>query len=135
MLFQLCAVGRATWTELSTSRELTFVGYTQEMIESEAFQEQMRAPGRLMRGIAPGAWGKNRTNREPVMVVAEFTGPVVNAGMSDEVAYDITAAFRETLPDLRAVAPFSNECAIETATFGAFTRCTPGRCGICPNTA
>ena len=61
VLFQLCAVGRATWTELSTSRELTFVGYTQEMIESEACQEQMRATGRLIRGIAPGAW--ERTGR------------------------------------------------------------------------
>lgn len=126
VLFQLCALGCATWTELSTARELTFVGYTQEMVETPEFQEQMKAPGRLMREIAPGAWGENQTNEEPVMVVGEFTGLLVNAAMSDEVAYNITAAFWDTLPELQTVAPFTNEYAIETATFGALFDIHPG---------
>ena len=126
VLFQLCAVGCATWTELSTAREVTFIGYTQEMVESEEFQAQMNAPGRLIREIAPGAWGDNQTNEEPVLVVGEFTGLVVNKDMNDEVAYNITAAFWETLSDLQAVAPFANEYALENATFGAVFDMHPG---------
>lgn len=126
VLFQLCAVGCATWTELSTARDLTFVGYTPEMVEREEFQAQMDAPGRLLREIAPGTWGDNQTNEEPVLVVGEFTGLVVNEEMSDEVAYNITAAFWETLPDLQTVAPFANEYALETATFGAVYDMHPG---------
>ncbi len=126
VLFQLCAVGCATWTELSTARKVTFVGYTQEMTESEAFQAQMDSPGRLMREIAPGTWGDNQTNEEPVLVVGEFTGLVVSKEMSDDLAYNITAAFWDTLPDLQAVAPFANEYELETATFGAVYDMHPG---------
>ncbi|MEM1399973.1 MAG: TAXI family TRAP transporter solute-binding subunit [Pseudomonadota bacterium] len=126
VLFQLCATGCATWTELATAREVTFIGYTPEMIETEEFQSQLNKPGRLIREIAPGTWGDNQTNDAPVMVVSEFTGLVVSEEMSDDVAYNITAALWETLPDLHAVAPFTQEYEIQTATFGAIYGMHPG---------
>lgn len=126
VLFQLCAAGCASWTELSTSREVNFIGYTQEMIDSPEFQEEVNFPGRLVREIAPGTWGDNQMNTEPVLVVGEFTGLQVSKDMSDEVAYNITRAFWETLPDLQAVAPFANEYSIESATFGAVLEMHPG---------
>lgn len=126
VLFQLCAVGCATWTELSTARKLNFIGYTQEMMESPEFQTQLKFPGRLVREIAPGAWGENQMNTEPVMVIGEFTGLQVSKEMSDEVAYNITKAFWETLPDLQAVAPFANEFDIQNATFGNVLEMHPG---------
>lgn len=126
VLFQLCATGCATWTELSTAREVNFIGYTQEMIDSPDFQKQLDFPGRLVREIAPGTWGDNQINTEPVLVIGEFTGLQVSKDMSDEMAYNITQAFWETLPDLQAVAPFANEYDIQKATFGAVLEMHPG---------
>lgn len=119
VLFQLCAAGCAQWTELSTTRKLKFIGYTEEMMQGEAFAKQMKFPGRLARKIQPGTWGENQVNTEPVNVVGEFTGLLVSDTMSDEVAYNITKAFWETLPDLKAIAPFADEYDIKKATFGA----------------
>ena len=88
-------------------------------MEGEAFAEQMKFPGRLARKIAPGTWGGNQVNTDPVHVVGEFTGLLVSDAMSDEVAYNITKAFWETLPDLQAVARFAGEYDVKKATFGA----------------
>ena len=54
VLFQLCAVGCATWTELSTTRPISFVGYTDEMIAKPEFQRQLEFPGRKIKQIMPG---------------------------------------------------------------------------------
>ena len=126
VLFQLCAAGCATWTELSTTRKVNFIGYTDEMINSPEFQEQMNFPGRLMRQIAPGTWGDNQVNTKAVNVVGEFTGLMSSKDMTDEMAYNITKAFWETVDELKSVAPFASEYDINNATFGVVLEMHPG---------
>lgn len=126
VLFQLCAPGCATWTELSSGRDLTFVGYTQDMIDEEGFQKQLEFPGRTMTTIEPGTWGNRQTNTEPVHVITEFTGLTGSADMSDEVAYNITKAFWETKDELAEIAPFVDRFDIQDATFGMINPIHPG---------
>lgn len=126
VLFQLCAPGCATWTELSSGRDLTFVGYTDEMIAKEGFRQQLQFPGRTMTSIEPGTWGDGQTNQAPVNVITEFTGLTGSVDMSDEVAYNITKAFWETKDELAEIAPFVDRFDIKDATFGMINPIHPG---------
>lgn len=126
ILFQLCAPGCATWTELSSGRNVTFVGYTEDMVAEEGFQKQLQFPGRTMTTIEPGTWGDGQANADPVHVITEFTGLTGSAEMSDEVAYDITKAFWETKDELAEIAPFVDRFDIKDATFGMINQIHPG---------
>lgn len=126
VLFQLCAPGCAAWTELSSGRDVTFVGYTDEMMANEDFQKQMKFPGRTTTTIEPGTWGDGQANTESVNVITEFAGLTANANMSDDVAYNLVKAFWETQSDLAEIAPFVGDFKIEDATFGMINQIHPG---------
>lgn len=126
VLFQLCAPGCATWTEISAARKVYFVGYTNEMIAREAFQKALRFPGRTIKQIAVGTWGPNQGNDAPTQVVGEFTGILANDKMPDEIAYNITKAFWETKDDLSKIAPFAKGFDIRDASFGMINTIHPG---------
>lgn len=126
VLFQLCAVGCATWPELSTTRPIRFVGCTDEMVAKPEFQQQLKFPGRKIKQIMPGTWGDNQMNAEPANVIGEFTGLVSNDKVGDEVAYNIAKAFWETKDDLATIAPFAASFAIEDATFETINAIHPG---------
>ncbi len=126
VLFQLCAPGCATWTELSSARDVTFVGYTEEMVGEDGFQKLLKFPGRTMTTIEPGTWGDGQTNADAVPVITEFTGLTGSVEMSDEVAYNITKAFWETKDQLAEIAPFVGRFDIKDATFGMINPIHPG---------
>ena len=126
VLFQLCAPGCATWTELAASKKLYMIGYSDEMIAKEGFQKELKFPGRAIKEIAVGTWGDNQANDAPVKVIGEFTGIVANDKMSDEVAYNITKAFWETKDELATVAPFAKGFEIKDAAFGMINTIHPG---------
>jgi len=126
VLFQLCAIGCATWAELSTGRPLHLVGYTAEQAAMEGFQDQLKFPGRQLREVAPADFGPGIANEGPITMIGEFTGLVTNAKMSDDVAYNITKAFWETREDLARVAPFVAQFDIQDATFGMINTIHPG---------
>ena len=126
VLFQLCAIGCATWAELSTARPLHLVGYTAEQAAMEGFQEQLKFPGRQLREVAPADFGPGVSNEGPITMIGEFTGLVTNAKVSDEVAYNLTKAFWETREDLARVAPFVAQFDIQDATFGMINTIHPG---------
>ncbi|MEM9012097.1 MAG: TAXI family TRAP transporter solute-binding subunit [Pseudomonadota bacterium] len=118
VLFQLCGLGCATWTELSAGRPLYFVGYTEEMLAAPEFQKHVDFPGRFIKEIPPGTWGDGQANEEVVRFVGVTTGLLANETMTDEVAYNIAKAFWETKDDLAQVAPFAAEYDVENAGFG-----------------
>lgn len=126
VLFQLCAPGCATWTELAASNKVYFVGYTDEMIAKDGFQKELQFPGRAIKEIAVGTWGENQANDRSVKVVGEFTGIVANDKMTDEMAYNITKAFWETKDDLAVVAPFAKSFEVKDAAFGMINVIHPG---------
>lgn len=126
VLFQLCAPGCATWTEISAARKVYFVGYTDEMIARESFQKALKFPGRTIKRIAVGTWGANQGNEAPIQVVGEFTGLLANDRLPDEVAYNITKAFWETKDDLAKIAPFAHGFDIKDAAFGMINTIHPG---------
>lgn len=126
VLFQLCAVGCSTWTELSSGRPLHFVGYTDEMLAREEFQKHVDFPGRFIYEVAPKAWGDGQANENSVKFVGVTTGLLSNDSMSDEVAYNITKAFWESKDDLAKVAPAAKDYTIEKAGFGVIGKMHPG---------
>lgn len=105
---------------------MTFVGYTEDMVAEEAFQELLKFPGRTMTTIEPGTWGDGQSNTGPVHVITEFTGLTGNVDMSEEVAYNITKAFWETKDELANIAPFVGNFDIMDTTFGMINPIHPG---------
>lgn len=126
VLFQLCAVGCSTWTELSASRPLHFVGYTDEMLARDAFRKHTDFPGRFVKEIAPGTWGDGHANETGVKFVGVTTGLLANESMSDETAFAIAEAFWETKDQLADVAPFARDYDIMNAGFGVIGEMHPG---------
>jgi len=59
-------------------------------------------------------------------VITEFTGLTGSVDMSEEVAYNITKAFRETKDELAEIAPFLDRFDVREATFGMINPIHPG---------
>ena len=124
--FRLCPPGCSFWTEIASGRTVYFLGYTEDMIASEAFQKELDFPGRFVKELMPGTFGEGQGNTETVHVIAEFTGLQASTAMSDEMAYNIVKAFWETRNVLARVMPVAAGYNLEDATFGMILPPHPG---------
>lgn len=64
----------------------------------------LRTPGRTIRDIDPGVYGRNMVNTEPVPALGAMVGIGVRADMPEEMVYRITRAFWENIAEVHAAA-------------------------------
>lgn len=112
-------------TELSAAGHMTAWGIPKDVFESEAFQKYTKAPGNapFIRPVAQiqAGLGENWTvaSEDDTFRGMSTQGSIgVNKDMSEELAYQLTKAFVETLPELMAKAPFANNVGFDDPTAG-----------------
>jgi TRAP transporter TAXI family solute receptor len=66
----------------------------------------MRVPGRTIRTIPAGIYGKNVVNTKDVTTLGAVVGIGVRAGLSDDLVYRMTKAFWSHLKEVHATAPW-----------------------------
>ena len=64
----------------------------------------LRTPGRTIRSIDPGVYGRNMVNTEPVPTLGALVGIGVRASMPEDTVYRMTKAFWEHVEEAHATA-------------------------------
>jgi len=125
-LFRPVPIGHAPLKQLATINPIRVVGPTKEQLAKPAVKRLFNSPGRQPTQIMPGTYGKNQTNTEPVDTWTDWRGMGIPVSVSEEVAYKMTKAFWEALPDLQKVAAWSKAIKLETVANHANLPFHPG---------
>ncbi len=101
--------------QMALSRQIRFLGLTEEHLAKEPVQAILNRPGGLTDEIAPDAYGDNQVNEEPVVTLGSIVGVGAGAHLSDEAVYDITRAFWEGAEVAAASTPWLRQVSIDNA--------------------
>ncbi|RVV98059.1 TAXI family TRAP transporter solute-binding subunit [Mesobaculum littorinae] len=101
--------------QMALSRELRFLGLSDEQLAMESVQAITGRPGGVLGRIEPGIYGENQVNTEAVQTLGSIVG--VGAGMhvDADAVYEITKAFWEGVAEMQDNAPWLREVRRENA--------------------
>lgn len=91
------ALGSSALVQLALTRDIKILGLTDEQINSEAYQAFLKANGAVPGGIPAGVYEGQVNNDADIKTAGYTLLNAVNASMSDETAYALTAAFWDNL--------------------------------------
>ena len=118
--------------QAAASGKMIAFSMPKDAYESEATQKYLNAPGTagIVLPIEDGMFGANvsvRSEDDQYRGIAEVGGEIVNTGMDEELAYQLTKAFIEGLDTITAKAPM-----MPSSWLGETDQAVTGLCGAVP---
>lgn len=101
--------------QMALSRELRFLGLTEEQMQKEGLQAILNRPGGTLGTIEAGTYGDNQVNTEAVQTLGSTVGVGAGAHVPEEVVYDVTRAFWEGVEEMQGSAPWLRNISLEGA--------------------
>jgi uncharacterized protein len=95
--------------QIAFARNIRLLGFTEEQLEIEAMQGIMNRPGGTLEEIAADAYGGNQVNQEPVVTIGSNVSIAVGEHLSEELVYDIMAAFWDDIDAVHAAQPWMRQ--------------------------
>lgn len=101
--------------QMALSRQIRFLGLTEEHLEMDAVQAILNRPGGVMDEIAADAYGENQVNEEAVRTLGSIVGIGAGAHLQEEAVYEITKAFWEGVEIAAGSTPWLRQVSLDTA--------------------
>ena len=101
--------------QMALSREIRFLGLTEEQMAKEPVQAVLNRPGGVLVEIPADIYGENQANTEPVTVPGSIVGVGAGAHVPEEAVYRITKAFWEGVQEMEGSAPWLREIRLDQA--------------------
>lgn len=100
LLIKPAPLGGATIDQFGLSREVRFLGISEEVLATPVMQAYFQTVGRLLGEIPPGTYS-GQVNEEPVNTVAFLLGVGAHKDVGEDVVYDIMSAFLTNFDEFR----------------------------------
>ncbi len=101
--------------QIALSREIRFLGLTEDHLQLPAVQAILNRPGGLLGEIPAGVYGDNQVNTEAVVTLGSTVGIGAGAHVDDDAVYRITRAFWEGVAEVRDSTPWLRQVSLEGA--------------------
>ena len=101
--------------QMALTREIRFLGLTEEQMAKEAVQAILNRPGGVLATIEPGTYGENQVNEDPVQTLGSIVGVGAGAHVPEDAVYEITKAFWAGVQEMETSAPWLRQIKLEDA--------------------
>ncbi len=101
--------------QLTLSREVRFLGLTDEQMQKAPLQAILNRPGGTLGEIPAGLYGDNQVNEAAVRTLGSTVGIGVGQHVDEEVVYRITKAFWDAIPAKQQNAAWLRNIQIDNA--------------------
>ncbi len=99
----------ATIQQIALQNQIRLLGLDKSRFDHPAAKEYFKQPGRLVKDIPVGIYGKNQVNTEPVVSTGTFVSVSTRADLPTELVYQMTKAYWTHIDEAHAMAPWAKD--------------------------
>lgn len=93
--------------QIALQNQIRLLGLDKSRFDHPAAKEYFKQPGRLVKDIPAGIYGKNQVNTEPVVSTGTFVSVSTRADLPTELVYQMTKAYWTHIDEAQAMAPWA----------------------------